>query len=116
MGASDRAEGSSGREGMRAKRWTAPGVVVCGAGAALGQPFVTTDSSISVTWSFSDNGAGNGNNNGIMDQGETALFTLSASFTNQFGVAHFSPAVGGVSSGTILGLGSLFMDVRGDYG
>lgn len=69
-----------------------------------------------MSWSFSDNGNGNGNNNGVLDTGETALLTLSVSFANQGGTANFSPPIGGISSGSILGLGSLFIDVQGAPG
>jgi hypothetical protein len=54
-----------------------------------------------------------GNNNGILEPGESAEIRLSVSFTNQFGVAHFAPPIGTFTSGTIVGLGSAFLDVVG---
>lgn len=83
------------------------------AATALGQASFTNDSMITTSMSWSDNGLGNGNNNGTLDPGEAALITMTASFTNEFGTAHFSPPVGNLSSGTIVGLGALWIDLQG---
>jgi hypothetical protein len=81
--------------------------------AAAQTPSFTSDTTVSMPLSWSEV---NGNNNGILEPGESAAIVLDVSFTNQFGVAHFSPPVGTFSSGTILGFGSGFIDLDGQGG
>jgi hypothetical protein len=79
--------------------------------AAAQVPSFTSDSTMSMSWSEV-----NGNNNGILEPGESAEIRMSVSFTNQFGVAQFSPPLGTFTSGTILGHGSAFIDINGEGG
>jgi len=73
---------------------------------------------MSFTWREADaDGNPLPNPNGVLDAGEHALiFMDSISFTNQGGVAHFSPSFGTFSSGTIVGFGTGFLDINGTGG
>src|SRR5262245_2386154 len=51
-----------------------------------------------------------------LNPGDSAALFFNVSFTNQFGVGTFSPGVGTFTSGTILGLGSGFLDLNGAGG
>lgn len=88
-------------------------VVLALSGTALGQASFTDDSVITLNLSWTDNGAGNGNGDGILEPGETALISLHGSFSNQFTLAHFAPAIGGISAGETMGLASLIFNIRG---
>ena len=84
------------------------------AAPALAQtPSFTSDTTISMPLSWSEV---NGNNNGILEPGESAEIRMDLSFTNQFGLAHFAPPIGTFSSGTILALGSGYIDINGAGG
>jgi hypothetical protein len=83
-------------------------LLAVGPGAA-GQSF-TPDSSITFSLRRSEH-AGNGN--GVIEPGESIYFALDVSFTNQNGIANFSPPVGTFGSGTVRGLGSGFVDLHG---
>ena len=86
---------------------------------ALAQVF-TNDSHITfgLTWSeATSSGAPVPSPNGVLDPGEFALITVTpVSFTNQFGIANFSPPIGTFTSGTIVGFGSGFFDLVGQPG
>jgi hypothetical protein len=84
--------------------------------AAAQPPSFTTDSTITLSMAWSDNGGGNGNHDGVLQPGEKALITMDISFTNQGGIAHFDPPVGGVDHGIIAGFGGGFFSVRGTGG
>jgi hypothetical protein len=79
------------------------------ASGATGQSF-TSDSSITFALRWSEH---NGNNNGVLDPGESALLSLDVSFTNQNGLASFTPPLGPFSAGIIRGLGSGYLDFHG---
>ena len=53
---------------------------------------VTSDSTISVSLSAVEAPGGNGN--GTIEQGESVLFTMNVSFTNQNTVGSFTPSIG----------------------
>jgi hypothetical protein len=76
-------------------------------------PSFTSDTTISMPLFWSEV---NGNNNGILEPGESAEIRMDVSFTNQFGVAHFAPPIGTFSSGTIMGFGGGFLDLSGSGG
>src|SRR2546423_9169720 len=81
--------------------------------AARAQSF-TTDSHVifPLTWMEANSSGTPILPNGILEPGEYALITVSpVSFTNQNGIANFSPAIGTFTSGTILGFGSGFFDL-----
>jgi hypothetical protein len=84
----------------------------------LAQSF-TSDTSIdfTLTWREADSSGGTvPNPDGILEPGESALFSLTASFTNQGQTAHFAPPIGTFTSGTILGLAGGFLDINGSGG
>lgn len=87
--------------------------ILTAASTALGQASFTTDSTMTMAMAWSDNGLGNGNNDDVLEPGEAALITVTASFTNLGESAHFSPPVGGISSGTIIGFGIGAIDIAG---
>jgi hypothetical protein len=76
-------------------------------------PSFTSDTVLSFPLFWSEVG---GNNNGILEPGESAEIRMNVSFTNQFGVAHFAPPIGTFTSGTILGFGFGFLDLVGTGG
>ena len=80
--------------------------------AANAQSF-TTSTTFAMPLSWSEV---NGNGDGILTPGESAAIVFNASFTNQFGTATFSPGIGTFTSGTILGIGSGFVDLNGTGG
>jgi hypothetical protein len=71
---------------------------------------VTQGSTVTFSLAWSDI---NGTPNHILERGESVLFQLSVSFTNQNTVASFTPPVGSLSSGTIRAFGAGFLDLRG---
>ena len=71
---------------------------------------VTQDSTVTHTLTWSDVG---GNANGIVEPGESVLFRLSESFTNQNTIGTYSPFPPGPGSGTIRGFGAGFLDLNG---
>ena len=78
--------------------------------AVAQQPSFTSDSSVSMRLRWIDI---NGNSNGILEPGETAEIAMDVGFTNQFSVGTFSPPIGIFTSGTILGLGTGFINIDG---
>jgi hypothetical protein len=81
------------------------------AAAAAGQaPTVTQGTTVFLSLDWSDI---NGTPNHILERGESVLFQLSVSFTNQNTVASFTPPVGTYSSGTIRAYSSSHVDLRG---
>ena len=77
--------------------------------ASVSNAQVTQNSTVSFTLSFVDTG----NNNGIVETGESALITMNVSFTGQNTVGSFAPPIGTFTSGTIRGLGAGFIDLNG---
>jgi hypothetical protein len=77
------------------------------------QPSFTSDASVSMRLRWIEV---NGNSNGILESGETAEIAMDVGFTNQFAIATFSPPIGTFTSGTILGLGTGFIDIDGTGG
>jgi hypothetical protein len=51
--------------------------------------------------------------NGLLEPGERVLLKLFASFTNPNTIAHFSPPIGTITTGTIRGYGGGFLDLIG---
>jgi hypothetical protein len=95
-------------------------MLVCGLAApALGQSYTSDcDVTLHMAWSEAD-AAGDPipNPNGILEPGEHALIRIdTVSITNQGGIAHFAPALGTFTSGTILGFASSFLDIAGTGG
>jgi hypothetical protein len=78
-----------------------------------GAQVVTPDSSVTFTLHWSDE---LGNNNGLLEPGESALLWIDASFTNQNGLANVSPPIGTFGAGTIRGLGWGQFDLAGAGG
>jgi hypothetical protein len=80
----------------------------------------TNDSGVAMTltWREADlDGNPIPNPNGVLEPGEHALIVIdSVSFANQGGIAHFSPAIGTFTSGTVLGLGPCIVDINGSGG
>jgi hypothetical protein len=72
------------------------------------------NATLSLSWI--EDPAGPHNGNGVLDTGETALIVMDISFTGQNTAASFSPSIGSFSSGTILGLGSAYVDIRSTAG
>jgi hypothetical protein len=81
--------------------------------AAAQEPSFTTSSTVVMPMRWVEVG---GNSNGILEPGESAEVFVNFSFTNQFGQATFAPPIGTFTSGTILGLGSGFVDINGTGG
>lgn len=82
---------------------------------ALGQSS-TTDSTVTYALSWQEcnpDGTPVPTPNGLLQPGESVLFRMSVSFTNQNGLANFSPPIGTFSSGTIRGFGAGFLDLIG---
>jgi hypothetical protein len=82
-------------------------------------PNFTNDSSVefNLTWREATSSGGTVSNpNSILDPGEYALLSLTVSFTNQGGTASIAPPIGTFTSGTIVGLGSGFLDINGSGG
>jgi hypothetical protein len=98
------------------KELAATAAILASTGSTLAQPFFTTDSTVTLSMAWSDNGLANGNNNGQLDPGEAALITMTLSFTNQGGPAHFEPPVLGHTSGTIAFFASAFINIDGSGG
>src|SRR5262245_31876643 len=82
---------------------------VAGLASAASAQVITQNSTASFTLSFQDTG----NNNGVVEPGESALITMSVSFTGQNTIGTFSPPIGTFTSGTIRGLGAGFVDLNG---
>jgi hypothetical protein len=95
---------------MRTRAILAMTAVAGLAGVASAQQSVTSDSTITVSLTSTDSG---GNNNGIVEPGESVLLTMNVSFTNQNTVGTFNPSIGSFGSGTIRGFGSGFFDLNG---
>jgi len=78
--------------------------------------FITT-AGITATFSssWSEDPAFPHNDNGVLETGEHALILTSLNFSNGNAVS-FSPGIGANSSGTILGLGTAYVDVRSAAG
>jgi hypothetical protein len=79
--------------------------------AATAGAQTTSDSAVTYSLSWSEGPGGNGDN--LIELGETVLFRLTVSFTNQNTIATFTPPQGGFNSGTIRGLASAFIDLNG---
>ena len=84
--------------------------IVLAAGSIAAAQSVTLESSVVFDLRWSEY---MGNENGVIDPGERALLMIDASFTNQNGVAAFSPPIGSFGSGTVRGIGSGFVDLHG---
>jgi hypothetical protein len=80
----------------------------------------TTDSSITMTMSWREATSTGGtipNPDGILEPGEHAMILIdSVSFTNQGGLAQFSPQIGTFTPGTVLGFSLGFLDINGSGG
>ena len=83
--------------------------------AALAQVPTTTDTTVTYALTWDDVGPGGGAHNGDVEPGESVLFRITASFTNQNSVGVFTPPLAGFSSGTIRGLSSAFLDLVGGF-
>ena len=84
------------------------------AGVATAQtPSFTSSTNFAMPVSWVNNTTGN---QSALLPGQSATIFFDASFTNQNGVAQFSPSIGTFSSGTILGIGSGFVDLNGAGG
>lgn len=70
----------------------------------------TDDSTITLALHWSELG---GNGDGVLEPGESALLSMDMSFTNQGGVADFSPPIGAFSSGTVVAFASAVLDING---
>ncbi len=99
---------------MRARQLgAAAGLAV--AGAAMAQP-TTTSSIVSfdLTWTEADStGHPVASPNGVLDPGESALFQIGVSFTNQYTIGTWTPAMPPPGSGTIMGFATGFVDLNG---
>ncbi len=72
----------------------------------------TSDSTVTYSLTWDDVGGGGLlNHNGEINLGESVLFRLSVSFSNQNGTANFSPPVGSYSSGIIRGFAGTIIDI-----
>jgi hypothetical protein len=82
------------------------------AGTAFGQGATTTEATVSYTLSWQDTG----NNNGVLEQGESAILHISASMSPAVNtVIGFSGGLGG-PTGTLRGIASGFLDLTGTGG
>jgi hypothetical protein len=80
-------------------------------GAAASAQIITTPgitASLDLTWQ--EDPAYPHNDNGVLEPGERALLLMSLSFSGQLTVVHIAPVQN--DTGTILGLGSAFVDIR----
>ncbi len=97
---------------MRLGLCAAVAVVAGVAGGAAAQ-FVTTPgitANLSLGWM--EDPAFASNNNGVLEPGERALILLNVSFTGLGTTASFAPGINQYHSGTIMGMGSLFIDIK----
>jgi hypothetical protein len=82
--------------------------------SALAQTTADTTVTYSLSWrECNSNGTPVPAPNGMLEPGESVLFRMSVSFTNQNGVATFTPPAGTFSSGTLRGFGFGFLDLVG---
>jgi len=84
------------------------------ASAASAQVITTSGITASLSLSWTEDPAGPHNGNGVLDTGETALILASLSFSS--GSVNFSPSIGQFTSGTIVGLGTAYFDIRSTAG
>ena len=87
---------------------------VCG--SANAQVITTTGITANLSLSWMEDPAYPHNDDGSLDPPERALFIVNLSFTGQHTSVNFSPSLGAFTSGTILGLGSAYFDVRSTSG
>ncbi len=88
-----------------------------GLAAAASAQVITTPgitATLSLTWM--EDPAFPHNDNGDLEPGEHALITMSLSFTGQNSAVSFSPPLGSFTGGTVLGLASAYVDIRGTGG
>jgi hypothetical protein len=83
--------------------------IALAAASAHAQSF-TSDSTITFSLHWTEH---NGNNNGVLEPGESAVVAFDVSFTNQNGIATFSPPIGTFGAGTVRGFGGGFLDLHG---
>jgi len=89
---------------------------MAGLASSASAQFITTPGiTADVHLSWVEDPSGPTNNNGILDQGEKALIFCTITITNNVAV-QFSPAIGPFSSGTVLGLGTAYLDIRSASG
>ena len=88
--------------------------LAAGANAQIFQAGQGVSATLSLTWIEDPTGPTNGNN--VLDQGERALILMQISFAGQNTLANFTPGIGPFTSGTILGLGSCYVDIRSNAG
>ena len=94
-------------------------IALCAGAAIPAAAQFTNDSTITMILDWSEatsTGTPVANPNGVLERGESAFLRLSVSFSNQFGVAHFFPPIGNFTSGTIMGIGSGWVDINGSGG
>jgi hypothetical protein len=97
---------------MKGARSIALGAAAGLAAAASAQTIITPGVTASLDLTWQEDPAFPHNDNGVLEPGEHALIRMTLSFTGQNTVAIFEP--GEVfTSGTILGLGSCYVDIRG---
>jgi hypothetical protein len=90
-----------------------PSLLAAAAATPVAAQSITYDTHVTYSLAWSEH---NGNANGILEPGESALITMDVSVANQFGLAMFSPPIGAWTSGTIMGFGFGFLDLHGSGG
>ena len=92
-------------------------VAAAGLASTAGAQVITTSGiscNISLSWVVDPTGPSNGDT--TLDPGERALILASVSFTGGNPLVNFSPSIGAFTSGTIVGLGTCYMDIRSAAG
>lgn len=92
---------------------TAAAVAALAVHAAAHAQSFTTGASATFALRWAEH---NGNDNGLLEPGESALLELDFSFTGQNTVVSFAPPIGTFGSGTLRGLGWGWIDLRGTGG
>ncbi len=86
------------------------------AAATSGQMITTPGITASLSLGWMEDPAFVHNDDGDLDVGEHALIIMTLSFTGQNSVVSFTPSVGSFNTGTIVGLGSAYLDIRSTSG
>jgi hypothetical protein len=86
------------------------------AAAVSGQIITTSGVTANLSLSWMEDPAFPHNNDGSLDPGERALFLINLSFSGQNTSVSFTPPLGPFTSGTVLGLGSAYFDIRDTTG
>jgi len=86
------------------------------AASASAQVISTAGVTANAALTWQEDPAFTHNDNGILETGEHALITMNLSWQGQNTAVTFSPSVGSFASGTVLGLGSAYIDIRSTAG